>query len=265
MDASPPLLSLAGVGARLGARDVLAGVTATVRAGELVAIVGPNGAGKTTLLRLLGGLLAPSAGQVRAFGVAPSDGAARRALARQLAYVPQQYRLAFAFSVREVVAMGCTARRLGPWLDDAEDDAAIDAAIDRFALRDLARRSFEQLSGGEQRRVLLAQAACQGATAWLLDEPTAALDPAHAREVVTALRAQVDGGAHAVVMVTHDLNLALATATTMWLVDRGRLARVGPPAEVLASPELAAAFAVGVHLGTAPDGQPFVVTTGARR
>ncbi|MEZ4365078.1 MAG: ATP-binding cassette domain-containing protein [Kofleriaceae bacterium] len=253
-----PALVLDGAGVRLGGRAVLDAVTATAGAGELVAIVGPNGAGKTTLLRLLAGLLSPTSGAVRTLGAAPTDHA-RAALARRLAYVPQHYELAFPFTVAEVVLMGRYPHRRGPWLEDKVDHDAMTAALARFDLAALATRRFDQLSGGEQRRVLLAQAACQGASVCLLDEPTAALDPAHAQAVFAGLRAMADDGG-AVVVVSHDLNLAVRHATALWVLADGRLVARGAPAEVVAQPALAAAFGVALHVGTLPSGAPFVVT-----
>jgi iron complex transport system ATP-binding protein len=251
------VIAMDDLGVALGGRDIVAGVGARVTAGELVAILGPNGAGKTTLLRLIAGLLAPTRGRVLVGGVDPAR-TDRRALARQLAYVPQRYELAFPFTALEVVLIGRYPHHRGPGLDSAADVAAARAAMTRFDLDGLDDRRFDQLSGGEQRRVLLAQAACQGANSLLLDEPTAALDPAHARAVFTGLRAQVDEGATAVV-VTHDLNLAARFATALWVLDRGRLTARGRPAEVLAGGAMRQAFAIDFLIGELPDGGPFVV------
>jgi iron complex transport system ATP-binding protein len=104
----------------------------------------------------------------------------------------------------------------------------------------------------------LAQALCQGARCVLLDEPTAGLDPAHARNVLARLRERCDTGAAAVV-VTHDLDLALRYGTQMWLVSEGALTAKGTPAAVLASAATRAAFALEIHVGTLPSGQPFAV------
>src|SRR5215207_412047 len=95
-------LELSNVTVALGERDVLTGVSAEVDSGQLVVIVGPNGAGKTTLLRAIAGLVAPRAGTVRTMGLDPAT-ADRRRIARDLAYLPQQYELAFPFVVEEVV------------------------------------------------------------------------------------------------------------------------------------------------------------------
>jgi iron complex transport system ATP-binding protein len=122
----------------------------------------------------------------------------------------------------------------------------------------LAQRRFDELSGGEARRVILAQALCQGARCLLLDEPTTGLDPAHARRVFELLRAQCDAGS-AAVAVTHDLDLALRHAKALWLVHGGGIAARGTPAEVLASRQTREAFALDIHVGTLPDGTPFAV------
>jgi iron complex transport system ATP-binding protein len=122
----------------------------------------------------------------------------------------------------------------------------------------LADRRFDELSGGEARRVILAQALCQGARCVLLDEPTAGLDPAHARAIFAMLRAQCDAGAAAVV-VTHDLDLALRHGGAMWLVADGRLAARGAPSHVLAAAETRAAFGLEIHVGVLPSGARFAV------
>ena len=250
-------LQLSEVDVALGGRAVLRAITAQVDAGELVVIVGPNGAGKSTLVRTLAGLAEPSRGTVRTFGHDPAH-ADRRAVARDLAYLPQQYELAFPFIVEEVVLLGRYARQRGLGLATDEDLAAARAAMTACDVADLAQRRFDELSGGEARRVILAQALCQGARCLLLDEPTTGLDPVHARHVFELLRTQCDAGSAAVV-VTHDLDLALRHGKTMWLVAGGTLVARGAPADVLASEETKRAFSLDIHVGTLPDGTRFAV------
>jgi iron complex transport system ATP-binding protein len=250
-------LQLTDVAVELGERDVVRGVSAEVGQGELVVIVGPNGAGKTTLLRALAGLLAPRTGAIRVLGHDPLR-APRRVIARELAYLPQHYELAFPFAVEEVVLLGRYARQRGFGLASAEDLAAARHAMTVCDVAHLAARRFDELSGGEARRVIVAQALCQGARCLLLDEPTAGLDPAHARAIFAMLRAQCDAGAAALV-VTHDLDLALRHGGTMWLVAGGRLAARGAPAQVLAAAETRAAFGLEIHVGTLPSGARFAV------
>jgi iron complex transport system ATP-binding protein len=250
-------LELAGVDIALGKRDVVRGVTAGVAERELVVIIGPNGAGKTTLLRAMAGLVAPRAGRVRCRGLDPAK-VARREIARELAYLPQIYELAFPFIVEEVVLLGRYAHQRGLGLASEADLAAARSAMEACDIAPLAARRFDELSGGEARRVILAQALCQGARCLLLDEPTAGLDPAHARSVFEMLRAQCDAGAAAVV-VTHDLDLALRYGQTLWLVAGGRLAARGAPADVLASAATRDAFGLAIHVGELPSGARFAV------
>jgi iron complex transport system ATP-binding protein len=251
------LLELTDVDVELGARAVVRGVSASVGPGELVVIVGPNGAGKTTLLRALAGLVAASGGRIRCFGHDPAA-VARRVIAKDLAYLPQQYDLAFPFVVEEVVLLGRYAHQRGLGLASDVDLAAARDAMRACDVEALAGRRFDELSGGEARRVILAQALCQGARCVLLDEPTAGLDPAHARAVFERLRARCDTGTTALV-VTHDLDLALRHATAMWLISDGRLASRGTPAAVLASAATREAFGLDIHVGTLPSGAPFAV------
>ena len=250
-------LHLSDVDVALGAREVVRGVSAQIGPGELVVVVGPNGAGKTTLVRAIAGLVAPQRGTIRVFGHDPLR-APRRAIARDLAYLPQHYELAFPFAAEEVVLLGRYARQHGLGLATPDDLAAARAAMAACDVSHLAARRFDELSGGEARRVILAQALCQGARCLLLDEPTAGLDPAHARAMFALLRAHCDAGAAAVV-VTHDLDLALRHAGAMWLIAEGRLAARGAPAHVLAAAETRAAFGLEIHVGTLPSGALFAV------
>ncbi len=255
------MLQLDDVGFAYGETPVLDRVRLAVGRGELVCIVGPNGAGKSTLIRLMAGLLAPDAGTVSLFGADPAT-APRAQLARRMAYVPQEYRLTFPFSLRDVVLMGrYPHRRRG--LLDVESAADLDIAREamvRCDVADLADRRFDELSGGERRRALLAQAFCQEAELVLLDEPTASLDPAHAIAVLESVRAEIERREAAAVVVTHDLNLASRFADRLVVVhDRG-IAADGPPQDVLAAPAAAAAFDVELHVGTLPGtATPFVV------
>ncbi len=250
-------LALQDVSVGLGGRDVVSNVSVEVGEGELVVIVGPNGAGKTTLLRAVAGLVPVRTGSVRVMGHDPGV-VARRVIARDLAYLPQQYELAFPFAVEEVVLLGRYARQRGLGLASEEDLAAARAAMIACDVDALAARRFDELSGGEARRVIIAQALCQGAKCLLLDEPTAGLDPAHARAVFEMLRTQCDAGTSAVV-VTHDLDLALRYGRTMWLVADGRIAARGAPADVLAAAATQKAFRVTIHVGELPSGVRFAV------
>jgi iron complex transport system ATP-binding protein len=252
-----PMIEARQLGFAFGAAPVLDGVDLAIAGGRITCLIGPNGAGKTTLLRLIAGLLAPGRGALRVLGVDPAR-EPRRRLARRLSFLPQSYRLVFPYRVGEVVLMGRYPHApLG--LERADDVAAARAAMERCDVAALADRRFDELSGGEQRRVLLAQAFCQGAELILLDEPTASLDPAHALALFAALAAERDRRGATALVVTHDLNLAARAADRVVLLHRGRVVADGAPLDVLASPAAAAAFAVPMHVGRLPGGAPFAV------
>ncbi|MBT8495704.1 MAG: ABC transporter ATP-binding protein [Deltaproteobacteria bacterium] len=254
---SQPLVKATDVHVGYGPVPVLRGVSLEVQAGELLFLCGPNGAGKTTFLKLMAGLLGASQGRIEVFGADPSQGE-RRQLARKLSYLPQSYRMSFPFTALEIVLMGRYAHQRGLALESQDDRQAARDAMRACEVDDLRDRRFDQLSGGEARRVLLAQALCQGAELLLLDEPTAALDPAHAISVLSVLRAAVSAGKTAVV-VSHDLNLAARFADRIALIDDGALAAQGPSLEVLAKRAASEVFGVELLIGHHDEGTPFVV------
>jgi iron complex transport system ATP-binding protein len=224
-------------------------------AGEVLALVGPNGAGKSTLLRLLAGELAPTRGRVTLAGrPLASIGPAERARLR--AVMPQETVLGFAFTVREVVAMGRHPHRRTGTERDAE---AVANAMRRTEVQSLRDRSYPTLSGGERSRTTLARVLAQEAPVLLLDEPTAALDIRHQERAMTVARSLAHAGA-TVVAVLHDLNLAAAYADRVALLDRGRLAGVGSPWSVLREDLLGAVFDHPVRVTRSPWGDaPLVV------
>jgi iron complex transport system ATP-binding protein len=208
------------------------GVSLSIDAGSLVGIIGPNGSGKTTLLRLLAGLLKPSTGSVR-LGGRDLRSFSRRELARGISVVPQETRLAFDFTVQEIVLMG-RFPHLGPF----EMEGREDVALAREALRDtgtleMAGRPFATLSGGEKQRVIVAGALAQAAGLMLLDEPTAALDPGYQLEVAALLRRLNADRGVTMVVATHDLNLAASLCGSLVLLRAGRVLAAGPTRDVL--------------------------------
>jgi iron complex transport system ATP-binding protein len=195
----------------LGKRSVLKDVTLDVERGTHVAILGRNGAGKTTLLRALVGLI-PAQGSVTVLG-APLENKTAIERARLIAYVPQRSELQARLSVYDVVAQGRYAHRHGGpvhWFPlemshERSHDAAVQRALDMTDTDNLRERVFPELSGGEQRRVLLARALASEAPVIALDEPTAALDIAHALLFFEQLKTLTAHG-RTVVTVLHNLH-----------------------------------------------------------
>ena len=243
-------LSLEGVGFAYGATEVLKNVTATLRAGELVAIVGPNGCGKSTLLRTIIGELKPAAGRILLDGVSLKD-VLRSELARKMALVPQQSGAAFAYTVREIVLMARYAAHGGGMsglgFETAEDVDLAGKAMWVTDVHHLADRSINSLSGGERQRVVIARALTQGTPVLLLDEPTAALDLYHQLELWEHLQKLVRQERRLAVIVTHDLNVALAQATRVIVMDRGTVVADGSPRAVLTPAVLEPVYRVKVE------------------
>jgi iron complex transport system ATP-binding protein len=213
------------------ARPALDAVTLTVPEGRLTAVLGPNGSGKSTLLRALLGVVRSTAGTATLDG-REARGWDRRELARAVGVVPQSETVAFPITVREMVAMG-RYPHLGPLrAERADDHAAVDRALARCDVAELGPRHVTTLSGGELQRVRIARALAQEPRALALDEPTASLDLGHEMAILGLLREWADGGM-TVLLITHQLNLAARFADRMVLLDRGRVAAEGEPAEVL--------------------------------
>ena len=242
----------------LAVRDV----TLSLPAATLTAIAGPNGAGKSTLLALLLGHLAPTSGTVTYSGRALREWTPR-ALAREVAVMPQHEHTAFSVSVRDLVAMG-RYPHLG--LFEGERDAdrlAVNAALARCDLESFRDRAVDALSGGEQQRVRLARAMAQEPRAYVLDEPTAGLDVLHEMALFEFARELCAAGA-TVVLVTHQLNLAARYADRIALLSEGALVVAGAPRDVVTAERCSGVFRwpidVHPHPGPGADaGAPQVV------
>ena len=215
-------------------------VSLSVAPGQLLAVAGPNGAGKSTLLRLLSGALSPHAGEVRLDERALDD-LSDRERARAIAVVPQSESSPFPVTVREMVGMG-RYTHLGPWeRAGSRDDAVVERALERCMVTPFAERQLGELSGGERQRVRIARALAQEAPILLLDEPTAGLDLRFQMELFHLLR-ELRADGLALLLVTHDLNLAARFADRLLLLDRGRAEAIGPPAEILSRETLEAVY-----------------------
>lgn len=232
-------------------------ISLTLKHGDgVTGVLGPNGAGKSTLLRLCAGLLRPKAGRVQAGGQAQPS---RAALARWLAYVPQEIGLRFDFTVEAAVAMGRHPHRprLAAWRE--VDQAAVEAALRQAGLLALRDRSVQRLSGGERQRVALARALAQAPKLLILDEPTAHLDVAHAEATLRLLDDAQRGGI-TVLVALHDLNLAARYCRDLLLLSGGRLIGRGPPSTLMTQPTLEAAFGAPLRIIAHPDdGRPQVL------
>jgi iron complex transport system ATP-binding protein len=207
-------------------------VSLSVERRAIVGLLGPNGAGKTTLLRLLSGTIQPRQGGVSLEG-RPLPTLSRREVARHIAVVPQETHSAFDFSALEIVLMGRY-----PHLGTLELEGPNDLAIARDAMSATGTAAFESrpfstLSGGEKQRVVIAGALAQASDVLLLDEPTASLDLRFQLEIARLLSRLNRERGTAMLVSTHDLNLAAALCTELVLIQAGRIIAQGPVDRVL--------------------------------
>jgi iron complex transport system ATP-binding protein len=250
---------LCGIGMTVvrGKRRILDAATLTAQPGAVTAILGPNGSGKSTLLRVLGGLWQPSAGIVSLDGESLSR-MPRRRIAQRVAFLPQDTRCDFAFTVEEMVRMGRLPHRGRFAPGAARDREAVHDAMLRCDLASLRTRTVDRLSGGERQRVAIARCLASEPDVLLLDEPTAHLDLEHALAVLDLCRSLAAAG-KAIVLATHDLGTVARFATRIALLRSGRIVADGRPVDVLTPAACRDVFAVDTEVLATADGRPALV------
>ena len=212
-------------------RNALNDVTLTFKRGGVVSLLGPNGSGKTTLLKIMLGILQPKTGAVffkgRSLKTIP-----RRDFARQVAYVPQVHREAFAYTVEEVVLMG----RM-PYLSffsaySSKDRDIAAAAMRRLDILHLRERPYTEISGGERQLALIARALAQGADIFIMDEPVNGLDYGNQMRLLNGINGLAKEGL-TFIMTTHFPDHALMTADRAILFKEGTVIADGHPEKTI--------------------------------
>ncbi|WP_329456640.1 metal ABC transporter ATP-binding protein [Streptomyces sp. NBC_01497] len=261
---APAVVSLRGAGVRVGGRTLWSGVDLEVAAGEFVAVLGPNGVGKSTLVKVLLGVAPPAAGEVRVLGERPGAAGAR------VGYLPQ--RRSFDASLRmrgtDVVRLGWDGDRWGlplPFPLPGRFGARTRAAAERVAevirlvgAESYAHRPIGSCSGGEQQRLLIAQALVRRPELLVLDEPLDSLDLPNQAAVATLIGRICQEEGVAVMMVAHDVNPILSRLDrVVYLAEGGAV--TGRPAEVITSATLSRLYGTSIEVLTTSDGRLVVV------
>jgi ABC-type Mn2+/Zn2+ transport system ATPase subunit len=244
VEAEETPVKVRGVWAGYNSHVALEDVSFSLERGSLVGLVGPNGSGKSTLLKVLLGLHRPWRGSVRLYGEAATSGR------RHVGYAPQSELVDWSFpvTVTDVVAMGRTGpvagrTRLwppvsfGPWRRSSREDRLIvGRCLERVRLDSLAKRPIGELSGGEQRRMLIARALAREPDILLLDEPMAGLDAASQHDVIHLFEDLRDEG-KTLLVATHDIS-CVAACFNLALLLHQRVVAYGPPTQVLTQDNL---------------------------
>jgi iron complex transport system ATP-binding protein len=227
------------------------GLDLSILDGQMIALLGPNGCGKTTLLKLASGVLSPVAGNIKLFDTDLKK-LSRRQIARQIAVVPQQFNIPFAYSVKELVLLGRT-----PFANDFSGETRRDRKIVAESLKltemsAFADRYFNELSGGERQKTIIAMALAQEPKILLLDEPTSHLDINHMLEILELLKSLNQNKKLTVVAALHDLNLASIYFNRLVLLDRGNIFADGSPTEVITERTITQVFSTNVQVNQHP-------------
>jgi iron complex transport system ATP-binding protein len=245
------MLDIKNLNFSYGNSVVLRDINFSAEPGEFISIIGPNGAGKSTLIKLMDGILSSDSSAVLLDGVAISS-FSRKELAQKIAYLPQESKFAFSFTVKDVVMMGRF-----PYLRGVNAYSALDIQIVRemmtlMEIDQFAERNFNELSGGEKQRVLIASALAQQPKIILLDEPTSALDLHHQIAIYHILKKLQQEQNLTIVVVTHDINLAAQYCDRVTLMGNGMIIRDGEPKNVLQFNLLQDTFGVKVYIDINP-------------
>ncbi|WP_406275261.1 ABC transporter ATP-binding protein [Nocardia sp. NBC_00881] len=253
-----------GVTLGYGDRVIVEGLSLDIAPGVITTVIGPNGCGKSTLLRSLGRLLRPRTGQVLLDGKAISTMKAKD-VARVVGMLPQSPVAPEGLTVADLVARGRHPHQSWFLQWSATDEAEVTTALEQTGIADLADRTLDELSGGQRQRAWISMALAQGTDILLLDEPTTYLDLAHSVEVLDLVdRLHADLG-RTVVMVLHDLNLAIRYSDQLVVMRAGRVVAAGAPADVVSVELLRKVFDLDAAVLEDPvSGRPMVVPIGTR-
>lgn len=241
------MLKLENIGVQRSQRDILSISALELKLDQLTVILGHNGSGKSTLLSLLARQLSPERGTLSYDGY-PLNRLSSKQLARKIAYLPQQLPSVAGLTVAELIRLGRFPWRgsFGRWR--SSDQAIIEQAIADTQLGEFLHHQVDELSGGERQRAWIAMLLAQQSPLLLLDEPTSALDPAHQYELMQLLAHLNREQQRGMVVILHDINLALRYAQRIIALKQGKLIFDGSPEKLLTPQNLQMLYGVGMQI-----------------
>lgn len=241
------MLSINNISLKFGETTVLDTLSTGFDKGQLIGLIGPNGAGKSTLLRVLASLQKADSGRVL-LEAADVESYSKTQLAKKMTYLPQTGVCHWPLTVERLVSLGRFPHQDNHQLS-SEDQQAIERALKQTDCAHLIGRTVNTLSGGERARVMLARALATEADVLLADEPIVALDPRHQIEVMGLLKELAQQG-KTVIVVLHELHLAMRYCDQLILLDKGKKVSEGLPDDVLTPANLEAVYGVGALFGS---------------
>lgn len=241
--------------AAYGRREVLKNASFNVKKGSLCGLLGPNGAGKSTLFKCCMNFISCGKGEITVGG-ASTHNLPPAELAKLIAYVPQEHRQAFPYTVREVVSMGRNPRMRGLMRLSATDREIVENSLRRMGIEELAEQPISHLSGGQRQLALIARALAQEAPLMLLDEPTAALDFSNQITVWRALKDIAASGV-TVLVCCHDPNHIMWFCDSVLVMSGGEIIMQTTPAEISKNCLLSSVYGENLICGSV-GGRPVV-------
>lgn len=234
---------------------ILDDVTFNIEEGVCVSILGPNGAGKTTLLKCIDRLLQYKRGTIKLDEENLRE-LSHEELSQRVGYVPQATGSLFPIKVFDMVLMGRSPYIT--WQSSNYDQVKVLTALEKLNIKNLAMKNFNEISGGQQQKVIIARALAQETNILLLDEPISSLDIRHQMEVMDIVRDLVTQLQITAVMVLHDLNIAGRYSDKIVIMNKGRIFAIGSPKEILTKENIAKVYGIEAHVESIA-GKPCIV------
>jgi iron complex transport system ATP-binding protein len=241
-------------------KPILKNICLNISSSEIAAICGPNGVGKSTLMKCINRILKPE-GSIQLSGQ-EMKGMSMGHIARKIGYVPQRIANIFSVTVFEMVLMG-RRPHLG-WKSGDRDKDKVVEILNLMELDKLAMKDFNEISGGQQQKVLIARALAQEPEVLLMDEPTSSLDLRHQLEVMELIRYLTDEQGLSVIMAVHDLNLASRYADKIILMKNGQIYNAGDSKSVLTPENILSIYGVFAVVREEAN-RPYIVPIGPYR
>lgn len=238
-----------------GSVPILKNVCMELKRSEMIAIVGPNGVGKSTLIRCIDLILTPNNGSILLDGQEMKK-MKRTEVAKKMGYVPQKASQSFPATVYDTILIG-RRPHLG-WQSSDEDNGKILDVLELLGIEDLAMKDFNDLSGGQQQKVMIARALAQDADILLFDEPTSNLDIRHQLEVMEITENLIHEKGMSVIMAVHDLNLGSRYANKVIMMYKGGIFSAGDPASVLTTENIKKVYNVEAEVSNR-NGRPHII------
>ncbi len=237
-------------------RKIFSRMCMSIPNGTLVSILGPNGSGKSTFLKCVDRILNPQDGKIL---IDDSDISSlnRIDLAKKISYVPQSSVRVFPHSVFDMVLMG--RRPYLGWASSGEDEERVWDVVNLLGLEEIVHYQFNELSGGQQQKVLIARALVQDTDLMLLDEPTSNLDIWHQLDVMCIVSRLVSREGITTLMAVHDLNMASRYSDLIVLMKNGSIHVAGSPNEVLTQENIAEVYGVQAEVQIPDNGKPLII------